>query len=35
MLCGKWDKKPIHPKLQLENFINECNLNLKLDEVTQ
>ena len=35
MLCGKWDKKPIHPKLQLDNFIDECKLNLKLGEVTQ
>lgn len=35
MLCEKWDKKPIHPKVKLDNFINECNLNLKLGEATQ
>ena len=21
MLCEKWDKKPIHPKVKLDNFI--------------
>ena len=35
MLCGKCDKKPINPKLKLDNFIDECKLNLKLGEVTQ